>query len=83
MAAQQPQVSQELQQFIQQESQLAQVQSMVATLTEVCWDTCVQAPGSSLSSKEQSCLENCARRFVDATQYILQRAAHKSDNGHF
>lgn len=101
-------VSPELQSFIQRETQVAQVQSMIATLTEVrlilkrcivcccfasqqdlklmvcrlqvCWDTCISSPGSYLSSKESACLENCARRFVETTQYILQRAAHKADN---
>ncbi|KXZ56973.1 hypothetical protein GPECTOR_1g879 [Gonium pectorale] len=80
MASPDQQVSPELQQFIARESQVAQIQSMIATLTEVCWDTCIQSPGSHLSGKEQTCLENCARRFVETTQYILQRAAHKADN---
>ncbi len=43
-----------------------------ARAVQVCWDTCVQSPGSYLSSKESTCLENCARRFVETTQYILQ-----------
>lgn len=74
-----PQVSPELANFIQRESQVAQVQTMIAGLTDVCWDKCMTgSPGSYLSSKEQTCLENCARRFVETTQYILQRAAHKS-----
>ncbi|PNH00641.1 Mitochondrial import inner membrane translocase subunit Tim8 A [Tetrabaena socialis] len=79
MAAPDQQVSPELQQFIARESQVAQIQSMISSLTEVCWDTCIQSPGNYLSSKESSCLENCARRFVESTQYILQRAAHKAD----
>lgn len=70
--------SRELQQFIEREQQLAQVQQMIATLTEVCWDKCISSPGSYLSSRESSCVENCAKRFVDSTQYILQRAAHKA-----
>jgi import inner membrane translocase subunit TIM8 len=72
-----PEVSAELQQFIQRETQVAQIQQMVASLTDVCWDKCVGAPGSYLSSKETSCLENCAKRFVETTQYILQRAASR------
>lgn len=51
---------------------------MIATLTDVCWDKCISAPGSSLSGKESNCLENCAKRFVEATQYVMQRAAHKA-----
>mmetsp|Transcript_29744 Transcript_29744/g.54524 ORF Transcript_29744/g.54524 Transcript_29744/m.54524 type:complete len:86 (+) Transcript_29744:51-308(+) len=74
-------VSPELQQFIARESQVAQVQSMISSLTDVCWDKCISTPGSYLSGKEQSCLENCAGRFVEVTQYILQRATHKSGAG--
>lgn len=77
MAAQ-PEVSAELQQFLQRESQVAQVQQMIATLSDVCWDKCISSPGSYMSSKETACLENCAKRFVDATQFILQRASHKA-----
>ncbi len=72
--------SQELQAFIEREQQLAQVQTMIATLAEVCWDKCVSSPGSYLSSRESSCIENCAKRFIDSTQYILQRAAHKAND---
>jgi mitochondrial import inner membrane translocase subunit TIM8 len=71
--------SRELQAFIEREQQLAQVQQMVATLTETCFEKCVSSPGSYLSSRETSCIENCAKRFIDATQYILQRAAHKAE----
>jgi import inner membrane translocase subunit TIM8 len=73
------QISPELQNFIQRESQVAQIQGMIASLTDVCWDKCVTAPGSYLSSKEESCLQNCAGRFIDCTQFILQRAQHKAE----
>lgn len=53
---------------------------MIATLTDVCWDKCMSSPGSYLSSRESACIENCAKRFIDATQYILQRAAHKAQD---
>ncbi|KAG1671268.1 hypothetical protein FOA52_010839 [Chlamydomonas sp. UWO 241] len=73
-----PQASAELQQFIARESQVAQVQQMIGTLTDVCWDKCVSAPGNYLSGKESTCLENCTKRFVETTQFIMQRAAHKA-----
>jgi hypothetical protein len=47
---------------------------------DVCWDKCISSPGSYLSGRENSCIENCAKRFIDATQYILQRAAHKAQD---
>jgi mitochondrial import inner membrane translocase subunit TIM8 len=73
--------SPELQSFIEREQQLAQVQQMIATLTDVCWDKCVSSPGAYLSGRETSCLDNCAKRFVDATQFVLQRAQHKAQAG--
>lgn len=73
------QISPQLQNFIAQQSQVAQIQSMIATLTDICWDKCVTSPGTYLSSKEEACLQNCAGRFLDTTQYILQRAQHKAD----
>lgn len=78
----QPQVSPELANFIQRESQVAQVQAMVAGLTDVCWDKCMSGQaGSSLTSKETYCLENCAKRFVEVTQFILQRATRGAGGG--
>jgi import inner membrane translocase subunit TIM8 len=73
--------SPELQAFLEREQQLAQMQQMIATLTEVCFEKCISSPGSYLSSRESSCIENCAKRFIDATQFILQRAAHKAGEG--
>ncbi|GFH07340.1 zf-Tim10_DDP domain-containing protein [Haematococcus lacustris] len=65
-----PEVSAEMQQFIQRESQVAQIQQMIATLTDTCWDKCIlSTPGTYLSSKESSCLENCAKRSLPAKQY--------------
>jgi import inner membrane translocase subunit TIM8 len=46
----------------------------------VCWDKCISSPGAYLSGRESACVENCAKRFIDATQYILQRAAHKAQD---
>jgi mitochondrial import inner membrane translocase subunit TIM8 len=79
MSREDPKVSQELATFIAREQQVAQLQQMIAMLTDVCWDKCISSPGSYLSGRETSCLENCSKRFIDATQYILQRAQHKAD----
>lgn len=78
-----PSVSPELQQFIQHQSQVQQVQQMISTLTDVCWDKCISSPGNYLSSKETACLENCTKRFVEVTQFILQRAQHKAGESSF
>lgn len=77
-------VSPQLQQFILEQQQMAQVQQLIASLTDKCWDKCIGTPGASLSSRESTCLTNCAARFMDTTQYIMQRAQHKSgsDSGY-
>lgn len=72
--------SKEMQAFLEREQQLAQVQQMIASLTEVCFEKCISSPGTYLSSRETNCIENCAKRFIDTTQFILQRAAHKADS---
>lgn len=41
---------------------------------QVCWDKCMGTPGRSLSSREQACLSECARRFLDTTQVPHTRA---------
>jgi import inner membrane translocase subunit TIM8 len=61
-------MSPELQQFLMQEKAKAQMQQTVAKLTEKCWDTCVGAPGKGLSSREEACLADCSRRFIETTQ---------------
>ena len=35
---------------------------------QVCWDKCMGTPGRSLSSREQACLSECARRYLDTSQ---------------
>ena len=32
----------------------------------------ISAPGRSFSSREESCLTECARRYIDTTQFVLQ-----------
>lgn len=63
----------EMQEFIMREQMRAQVQQTVARVTDVCWDKCIGTPGRSLSSREESCLSECAKRFIDTTQLVVQR----------
>ena len=63
----------EMQEFILREQMRAQVQQTVARVTDVCWDKCIGTPGRSLSSREESCLSECAKRFIDTTQLVVQR----------
>ena len=56
-----------------------QIQQTVARITDVCWDTCLPGtPGRSLSNKEQACVSECAKRFIEATQFVIARFQSKA-----
>ncbi len=42
-------------------------------ITDLCWDTCIDSVGSSLSGRNENCLKNCAERFVDTTLLVTNR----------
>ncbi|GAB4860376.1 Mitochondrial import inner membrane translocase subunit tim8 [Ancistrocladus abbreviatus] len=74
--------SAELQNLINQEKQRAMVNEMVAKLTSVCWDKCVTGtPGSKFSSSEVTCLNNCARRYLDMSMMIMNRLQSMPSQG--
>ena len=49
------------------------VQQLVHGLNSQCWDLCVDKPGSRLDSKQESCLSNCVYRFIDTTNFVVNR----------
>lgn len=48
---------------------------------EVCWDKCVDKPGSKLDSRTETCLANCVNRFIDTTLSITNRFAQIVQKG--
>ncbi len=73
MAADEQQMDPEMQQFLAVESQKARFQSHVHNLTDICWEKCVEKPGSKLDSKTEGCLKNCVERFIDTTNFVVNR----------
>merc|ERR1719219_2997790 len=67
--------AEDMQQQVMMEQQKLQFMQQVHHLNETCWDTCVGTPSSSLSGREETCLKNCADRFVDVTMLITNRFA--------
>uniref|UniRef100_T1IRK0 Mitochondrial import inner membrane translocase subunit n=1 Tax=Strigamia maritima TaxID=126957 RepID=T1IRK0_STRMM len=69
----------ELQHFIDSETQKQRFQYLVHALTEACWDMCMEKPGTRLDSRTENCLINCVERFIDTTNYVVNRIdkAHK------
>ncbi len=65
------------QQALLQEQQRAQVQGAINKLTDICFAKCVKKAESSLGSREQSCIQDCAGRYLEVSQFIMQRAMQK------
>ncbi|XP_071375647.1 mitochondrial import inner membrane translocase subunit Tim8 B [Centroberyx affinis] len=63
----------ELQRMIAIEQQKAQFQAQVHNFTDVCWDKCIDSPGSKLDSRTETCLVSCVERFIDTTLTITNR----------
>ena len=52
-------------------------QGVIHELNEKCWDVCMEgkAPYSKLDGRTETCLKNCAERFVDTTLLVTNRFA--------
>ena len=62
-----------VQRFMQVEAQKQRFQQLVHGMTDQCWETCVDKPGNKLDSKTENCITNCVERFLDTTNYVVNR----------
>lgn len=62
-----------IQRFVNQETQRQRFQALVHEMTGRCWDTCVGIPGNKLDSKTETCIRNCVDRFLDTSNYVVNR----------
>nr|XP_033800104.1 mitochondrial import inner membrane translocase subunit Tim8 A isoform X1 [Geotrypetes seraphini] len=64
----------QLQHFIEVETQKQRFQLLVHQMTELCWqEKCMDKPGPKLDSRTEACFVNCVERFIDTSQFILNR----------
>ena len=63
----------ELQRIVMMETQRAQFTNNVHNLTDICWEKCVDKISNKTDSKVQTCVRNCADRFVDTSFFIAQK----------
>ncbi|XP_040598377.1 mitochondrial import inner membrane translocase subunit Tim8 A-like [Mesocricetus auratus] len=63
----------QLRRFVEVETQRQRAQQLVHHLTELCWEKCVDKPGPRLDRRAEVCLVNCVERFIDTSQFILNR----------
>ncbi|EPQ11058.1 Mitochondrial import inner membrane translocase subunit Tim8 A [Myotis brandtii] len=71
-------VAPQLQHFIQVETQKQRFQQLVHQRTELCWEKCLDKPGPELNGRAEACFVNCVERFIDTSQFILNRLEQKS-----
>ncbi|KAI3431481.1 hypothetical protein D9Q98_004533 [Chlorella vulgaris] len=72
MSQKQQAASADMQNFLVQQQAKAQLQQTISRLTDECWTKCIGNPGNYMSSKEQACMDNCARRFLESTQFVVK-----------
>ncbi|CAF1222239.1 unnamed protein product [Rotaria sp. Silwood1] len=70
-------VDAQLASFIEQENQKHHFHSIVHGLTEKCWDLCSPNISSKIDDKNQKCLIDCVERFVDSSNYIMNKINQK------
>lgn len=49
---------------------LANAQELMNKTNEKCYAKCITKPGTSLSGSEQTCLENCLQRYMEAFNVV-------------
>jgi import inner membrane translocase subunit TIM8 len=62
-----------LQRQLMAESEKAKFQLQVHSLTETCWEKCVDKPNNKLDSRAETCLQSCVERFIDSSNFIVNR----------
>lgn len=73
-------VDPELRRFLEMESQKAKFQANVHTFTDLCWEKCMPDRMSGrMDAKVEQCIGNCVERFIDVTNFVIDRLGRKND----
>lgn len=75
------QMDPELQRLVMMETQKAQFTNNVHSLTDTCWDICVDKIHNRTDSKTQKCVANCVDRFVDTSFFIANKLSNMGSGG--
>ncbi|MCJ1354465.1 MAG: protein translocase subunit [Icmadophila ericetorum] len=51
---------------VRQEAAVANARQLIDKINEHCFNACIPAPSSSLSSKEQTCFLQCMSKYMEA-----------------
>ena len=64
------QVRQRLQNAVVTQTNIMNAKYLISKVNENCFDKCIPSPGSSLSSKEQTCLSSCMEKYIEAWNVV-------------
>ncbi|XP_011166885.1 mitochondrial import inner membrane translocase subunit Tim8 [Solenopsis invicta] len=68
-------LSQEVAQVLLVEKEKAELTAQIHTFNDLCWDKCVDKPGSKLDGRTETCINNCVDRFIDVSLFVTNRFA--------
>ena len=63
----------QIQRLVEIETQKARFQALVHNLTDICWEKCIDRPAARLDSRAETCIVNCVERFIDTSNYVVNR----------
>lgn len=66
---------------IEVESQKAKFTQNAYQFTDVCWDKCVDKISNRMDRKAETCLTNCVERFLDTTNFVIERLGTMGSKG--
>lgn len=69
----------ELKEFIVNEQIKTQIQAQIRKLNLLCFEKCVEKPGSKLESKQETCITNCVGRYLDSNGFIANRFGRRAN----
>ncbi|UYV77561.1 K02A2.6-like [Cordylochernes scorpioides] len=73
----------ELENFFMMQKNVQEFKNQVSSMTDICWEKCMDKPGSRLDPKLEYCLSNCVDRFIDASKAITVRFSEQLTNTHY
>lgn len=66
-----------IQRLVLQEQQKVLVQQVIAKLTEVSFDQCVDRPEASLTSRQRACIHTVVGKYLDTSEFVLGRTTKR------
>lgn len=70
-----PRMQREIMELAQQTRAKADFNNVVNKLTNTCFDICVSKPTSKLGYSGEQCFQNCAARFLEASEVAAHSMA--------